>query len=388
MVSRAEKSAFGEWWWTVDRLLLLGFLVLIGGGVVMSFAASPGAAAREGLPVYHFIERHLFYVIPAVIVLIATSFLSPRDVRRLCLLLLVISLVALFLTQFIGVENKGSRRWLRFAGFSIQPSEFIKPPFIVVCAWLLGEGLKRPDMPGNLFAFGLLGVVVTLLVRQPDVGQTMLIVMVWSLMFFIASMPWVWMVLLGSAGAGGLVAAYLFIGHVQKRVNSFWFDGESGLQVIKAKESIIRGGWFGVGPGEGTIKRSIPDSHTDFIFAVMGEEYGIIVCLLLVVFIAAIVMRGFWHAFRQNDPFPRLAVAGLTALFGVQSMINIAVNLNMMPTKGMTLPFISYGGSSLIAVAFSTGLLLALSRQRASALNFHTQRPTMTAAMPAPAGAQ
>ena len=392
MVSRAEKSAFGEWWWTVDRVLLLAFLILIGGGVVMSFAASPGAAAREGLPAYHFIERHLVYVIPAVIVLIATSFLSPRDARRLCLLLLVISVVALFLTQYLGVVQKGSRRWLKFAGFSIQPTEFVKPAFVVVCAWLFGEGLKRPDMPGNLIAFGLLGVVVMLLCRQPDVGQTALVVTVWALMFFIASMPWLWMVLLGAAGAGGLVATYLFFNHVRNRVNdfvnSFSSNAESGLQVIKAKESIIRGGWFGVGPGEGIVKRSIPDSHTDFIFAVIGEEFGIITCLLLVALIAAIVMRGFWHAFRQNDPFLRLAVAGLTALYGVQSMINIAVNLNMLPTKGMTLPFISYGGSSLIAVAFSVGLLLALSRQRASALSFHMQRPTMITTKPASAGAR
>lgn len=374
MVSRAEKTAFGEWWWTVDRWLILAFLVLIGAGIVMSFAASPGAAAREGLPPYHFIERHLVYVVPAVIILIMTSFLSPRDARRLCLALLVITLVALVATQFFGIENKGSRRWLRLAGFSIQPSEFLKPPFIVVCAWLLGEGQKRPDMPANLLAFGLLGLVVTLLVRQPDVGQTMLIVAVWSMMFFIASMPWIWMVLLGSAGAGGIVAAYFFIHHVHERVNNFWFKSESGLQVVKAKEAIVRGGWFGVGPGEGTIKRSIPDSHTDFIFAVLGEEYGIVLCMVLVALIAAIVLRGFSHAFRQNDPFLRLSVAGLTGLYGLQSVINVAVNLKLMPTKGMTLPFISYGGSSLIAVAFSAGLLLALSRNRISSMGGHLGR--------------
>lgn len=368
MASRAEKTAFGEWWWTVDRLMLLAFLVLLGGGVVMSFAASPGAAAREGLPAYHFIERHLVFVLPAAIVLITTSFLSPRLARRICLAILIVSLLALIAATFAGFETKGGKRWLRFAGFSLQPVEFIKPAFVVICAWLMAEGLKRPDMPGNLIAFALLATIVILLFKQPDAGQAFLIAMVWSIMFFVASVPWLWMMALGCAGAGGIVLAYLKLGHTRDRWEGYLSACEPGVQVCLALEGIVRGGWFGVGPGEGTIKRSIPDSHTDFIFAVLAEEYGIILCMALVALIGAIVMRGFWHAFRQSDPFIRLSVAGLASLYGVQSAINVGVNLKLLPTKGMTLPFISYGGSSLMAVAFAAGLLLALSRQRGSSI--------------------
>lgn len=364
MVSRAEKTAIGEWWWTVDRLLLVAFLVLIGAGVVMSFAASPGAAVREGLQPFHFVERHLIFVGPAILVLIATSFLTPRLARRVCLVLLVVAVLALVATLFIGVENKGSRRWLRFLGFSLQPSEFVKPAFVVIAAWFMSESMRRPGVPGNIIAFLLVAAIASLLMLQPDFGQTMLLVAVWGAMFFITSMPWIWVFILGAAGAGSIVAAYLFFPHVASRIDRFLHGVGDTFQVDMAMQSITRGGWFGVGPGEGTVKRSIPDSHTDFIFAVIGEEFGIALCLIIAVLFAFVVLRGLSHALRAHDPFCRLAVAGLVTLFGFQSAINMAVNLQLLPAKGMTLPFISYGGSSLLAVAFGMGLVLALSRRR------------------------
>jgi cell division protein FtsW len=367
MVSRARKTVVGEWWWTVDRLLLVAFLALIGGGVVMSFAASPGAAVREGLQPFHFVERHLLFLAPAVAVLVGTSFLSPRTARRVCLVLLGLMLVALVLTLFVGVENKGSRRWLRVLGLSFQPAEFIKPAFVVVVAWLMSESMRRPDVPGNLFAFLLLPPVVALLVLQPDFGQTMLVVAVWSAMFFVASMPLAWVATLGALGAGGIVVAYVALPHVASRINRFLHGVGDTFQVDMAMQSITRGGWFGVGPGEGTVKRSIPDSHTDFIFAVIGEEFGIAFCLAVVGLFAFVVLRGLGHALRAQDPFCRLAVSGLVTLFGFQSAINMAVNLQLLPAKGMTLPFVSYGGSSLVAVAFGMGLVLALTRRRPGA---------------------
>lgn len=370
MVSRAEKTALGEWWWTIDRLLLVALLVLIGGGVVMSFAAGPGAALREGLPPFHFVERHLLFLGPALVVLIGTSFLSPRQVRRVCIVLLVLMLFALVATLFIGAESKGARRWLHFAGFSVQPSEFLKPAFVVVAGWLMSESMRRSDIPGNLVTLGLLAAIVGLLVRQPDFGQTMLIVSVWGVMFFIASMPWLWVMLLGAAGAGGIVAAYRMLPHVHDRIDRFLTRAGDTFQVDMARESIMRGGWFGVGPGEGVVKRSIPDSHTDFVFSVMGEEFGIALCVVTVTLFGFVVLRGLWHALRQHDPFCRLSIAGLVTLFGVQSAINMSVNLQLIPAKGMTLPFVSYGGSSMIAVAFGTGLMLALSRRRPTSRDY------------------
>jgi cell division protein FtsW len=385
-MTRAQKTAIGEWWWTVDRSLLLAFLVLIGSGVVMSFAASPGAAVREGLAPFHFVERHLIFVLPTIAVLIATSFLSPRDARRFCIIALVIVLAATAATLVIGVENKGSRRWLRLAGLSVQPSEFLKPAFVVVTAWLLSGGQTRPGVPGNFLAILLLAPVVAVLVLQPDIGQTILVIAVWGAMFFVASMPWIWVCLLGAAGAGSTVAAYLVFPHVASRIDRFLHGQGDNFQLEMAMQSITRGGWFGVGPGEGTVKRSIPDSHTDFIFAVIGEEFGIALCIAVAVLFAFVVVRGLTHALRAQDPFCRLAVTGLVALFGFQSAINMGVSLQLMPAKGMTLPFISYGGSSMVAVAFGMGLLLAFSRKRPRASEAALLQRSVPAA-PLPAAA-
>ncbi|MEP0519818.1 MAG: putative lipid II flippase FtsW [Hyphomicrobiales bacterium] len=364
-VTRADRSSFADWWWTVDRYLLAALLTLMISGIVLSFAASPPIAERLKLDSYHFVFRHIMFAVPALLLLIGISFLNERQVRRLALLLLAGGLVMMAATLLVGFEAKGARRWISVAGFSIQPSEFVKPGFVVICAWLFSEGARRPDIHGHAIAVGLLVAVCGLLILQPDFGQTMLVAMVWAGLFFLAGMPWFFIVGIAGISVAGIVTAYTMIPHVAGRINRF-LNPESGdtFQVDTALESFTRGGWLGRGPGEGTVKNVLPDSHTDFIFAVAAEEYGIIICLVLLALFTFVVMRGFFHALREHDAFTRLATSGLIALFGVQSVINMAVNLHLMPSKGMTLPFVSYGGSSMIAVAIGMGMVLALTRRR------------------------
>jgi cell division protein FtsW len=366
MVSRADRSPFAEWWWTVDRILIGGLVVLMVSGVVLSLAGSPAVAERLGYDGLHFVKRHLLFFLPAVAVMIATSFLTPRGARRAALIVLVVSIVLMLATLFIGDEVNGARRWISIAGLSLQPSEFVKPAFVVVVAWLFAENRTRADIPGNAFATILLAIVVALLVAEPDFGQTMLVVIAWGALFFMAGLSWFWIAALGSVAAGGAVAAYMTMPHVANRIDRF-ISPDSGdtFQIDKALDSILRGGWLGQGPGEGIVKRVLPDAHTDFIFAVAAEEFGIVACLVLVLVFALIVFRGLSASIRAGDPFVRLAGAGLVVLFGMQAVINMAVNLNLIPAKGMTLPFISYGGSSMIAIAFGMGLLLAFTRRGA-----------------------
>jgi len=364
MVSRADRSEFAEWWWTVDKPLLAGVFSLMVGGIVLSLAGSPAVAERLGYDSFHFVNRHLLFFLPAVAVLIGTSFLAPRQARRISLIVLAISLALMLAVLFIGVENNGSRRWLNIGGLSIQPSEFMKPAFVVICAWLFAENSRRRDIPGNVFALILLAAVAALLVAEPDFGQTMLIAVAWGALFFMAGMPWLWIAALGMVAVGGIFAAYTMLPHVAGRINRFLapHTGDT-FQVDTAMDSIMNGGWLGRGPGEGTVKRILPDAHTDFIFAVAAEEFGIIICIGLVMIFAFVVLRGLSRSQRSRDPFTRLASAGLVVLFGVQAVINMGVNLSILPAKGMTLPFISYGGSSMIAVAFGMGLILALTRR-------------------------
>ncbi len=362
--SRADRGAISNWWWTIDRWFLAAFFMLCGLGVILSFAASPAVAERIGLEEFHFVKRQIVFMIPAVIAMIGISFLTPRQVRRAAIIMLIVSLVAMAATLFIGAEVKGSRRWLSILGMSLQPSEFLKPAFVIVCAVLFAEHARQPQIPGNLFAILLMGVVAALLVAQPDLGQTMLITATWGAMFFMAGMAWGWIIALASIAGVGAAAAYTAFPHVAGRIDRFLTGEGDTFQVDTGREAIIRGGWLGQGPGEGTVKRILPDSHTDFVFSVAAEEFGIVVCFVIVALFAFIVLRGLMFAMRERDDFTRLAVSGLVTLFGFQSMINIGVNLQLLPAKGMTLPFISYGGSSLLAMAISVGMLLALTRKR------------------------
>jgi cell division protein FtsW len=365
MVSRVERTPFAAWWWTVDRLLLGALITLMLGGIILSLAASPPVAARIGLDAFHFVNRHVLYILPALVVMLATSFLSPRSVRRTALAVFAVSLVLVVATLFFGIEIKGARRWIVLLGVNLQPSEFLKPAFVILISWLFAESAKKPDVPANTLALVLLLVVIMLLVMQPDFGQTMLVALVWGALFFMAGMRMVWVLGLGGAAVIGLAGAYATAPHVARRIRRF-LDPASGdtFQVDAAVESFIRGSWFGRGPGEGTVKRILPDSHADFVFAVAAEEFGIVLCLMLVALFSFIVIRALLNAVRSEDSFVRFSVAGLAMLFGMQSAINMAVNLALIPAKGMTLPFISYGGSSMISLAYGMGMLLALTRDR------------------------
>lgn len=366
MVSRAERSAFSEWWWTVDKVLLGCLIVLLCTGLVLSFGASPPVATRLGYSdSFYFVKRHVVFMLLAIPLLIGTSFLTPRRARRLSIIMFVGMICLMVLTLVIGVENNGSRRWVDVAGFSLQPSEFMKPAFVVVCAWLFTEKTRNDDIPGNLFAILLLGIVVALLIAQPDFGQTILSTVAWATVFFVAGMPWLWIALIGGAGSLGVITAYLTIPHVAGRIDSFLDPGAGDtFQIDRSLDAFINGGFFGVGPGEGTVKNVLPDAHTDFIFAVAGEEFGALFCMALVGLYAFIVIRGLIRASKCENPFNRVAGTGLIVAFGVQAAINIAVSVQLIPSKGMTLPFISSGGSSMMAVAVTMGLFLAVTRRR------------------------
>src|SRR6267143_3703215 len=365
MLSREQRNPLSEWWWTVDRLLLAAIIALMLGGIILSLAASPPVASRIGLDPFHFFNRHVFFLLPSFMVLIAVSFLSPRLIRSSALIVFVLSIALIVATLLFGPEVKGSRRWITLIGLNIQASESAKPAFVVLAAWLFAESARRPEMPATSMALVLLMILVSLLVMEPDFGQTMLILMVWGALFFIAGMRMVCVA--GPAGAAGLglFGAYLLVPHVAGRIKRF-MNPASGdtFQVDTAMEAFWNGGWFGLVPGEGIAKRSLPESHTDFVFAVAAEEFGIILCLALVALFAFVVIRTLTRAYSGEDMFARFAASGLAVLFGVQAAINMAVNLQLIPAKGMTLPFVSYGGSSIISLAYGVGMMLALTRHR------------------------
>ena len=372
MVSRAEPSLSGRWWWSIDRLILTALVALMVSGVVLLMAGGPPVAERLGLSTFHFVNRQAAYLAVAMVIFLAASLMTPRQVRRAALLLYIVSLVMVAATLYFGVEVKGAKRWLTLGPLgSIQPSEFLKPAFVVLAAWAFAEGTRRPDLPGTLLALLLLPVTIVPLVLQPDFGQTMLVSLVWCGLFFVAGLHWFWVIGLGGAGAVGILVAYELVPHVRARIERFMDKGSGDtFQIDTALESFAQGGWLGKGPGEGTVKRILPDAHTDFIFAVTAEEFGVVVCMLLVALFAVIVLRSLFVAQKAEDPFIRLAVTGLALLFGIQAAINMMVNLHMMPAKGMTLPFISYGGSSLLSLAVGTGFLLALTRRRPRSADF------------------
>jgi len=365
-LARTNRSVIAEWWWTVDKWTLLGLLCLMLLGGVLALAASPAVAMRIHLPPFHFVYRQMIFFLPAIGVMIGVSLLNVRQVRRLAAIVFAVGFVLMALTLVIGPEVKGAHRWLQIGPLAIQPSEFVKPAFIVLVAWLFAEAQRTPGIPGTALGLGLYAMVVSVLALQPDFGQLMLVTAVFGSMFFMAGLSWGWIGSLGGAAAAGAVAAYTLMPHVASRVNRF-LDPESGdtYQIDRALDAFHTGGFFGRGPGEGEVKRILPDAHTDFIFAVAAEEYGVLAGLIIISLFAFIVVRALRHAMEEQDLFLQFATCGLVALFGLQALINMAVNVNLMPAKGMTLPFISYGGSSLLALAFAMGMLLALTRRRA-----------------------
>jgi cell division protein FtsW len=372
MITRASRSPFANWWWTVDKMMLVLIIALIVVGVILSFAASPAVARDLRIAdEFHFVRKQLIYLVPAFFIMVGISFLQEKQLRRLALVVFLGGIGLMIATLFFGMEVKGARRWISLAGVSLQPSEITKPAFVLLSAWLFSESMKTHAVHTNVFAFILYGLFVVLLVAQPDIGQTVLVTIVWGGLFFLAGLSWLWIALLAVIAVIGLFAAYSLVPHVTDRIDRF-LDPSSGdtFQVDVAIQSFLRGGWFGQGPGEGLIKRHLPDSHTDFIFAVAAEEFGIIFCLLIVALFTVIAIRALGQAFKEDDIFRRLAISGLVFLFCFQACINMGVNLQLLPAKGMTLPFISYGGSSLLSGALTMGMLLALTRRRASGMRY------------------
>lgn len=366
--SRSDDSVFSKWWWTVDRAMLFAFLLMIAFGLMLMMAATPMVAKRIGLDEFYFIKRHLVYILPSLLIIFTVSNLNENQLKKFSLLLFFLAVGLTFLTLFFGSEIKGARRWISLGGFSIQPSEFAKPALAVLTAWMFANGKEYKNFNGTLMAAILLASISILLVLQPDIGMLAVTVAVWGCQLFINGLPIIFAVIAIVCGAGGFILAYMFLPHVTARVNKF-LDPAAGdhYQIDRSLEAFANGGLFGVGPGEGLVKRHLPDAHADFVFAVLGEEFGFIFCVSAVLIIGFIVVYGMMKAMREKDYFTSLAAVGLLTQFGLQSFINMASTLHIIPTKGMTLPFMSYGGSSMIAISIAVGMILALGRRRISA---------------------
>ena len=363
--ARIDQSPVARWWWTVDRWSFAALGILIAFGVVLSLAASPAVAERIGYDGLHFVRRHLALLPLAMGLMFVVSLQPPRTIRRIAVIGFAIALALLSLTFVIGTEIKGARRWINLPGLSVQPSEFVKPTFAVVGAWLFSEQKLRPDFPGNLISIALFLIVAGMLVRQPDIGMAAVVAIVWFAQFYMAGLRLYWVIAGALSGLGGLVGAYLYLPHVKVRIDHF-LDQSAGnsYQVNRSIEAFVNGGLRGRGPGEGQVKDVLPDAHADFVFAVAGEEFGVIVCLVVVGLFTFIVLRGFSRLLHEGSLFVLLAATGLLIQFGLQAAINMASSLNLIPTKGMTLPFLSYGGSSFLALGLGMGMMLALTRRR------------------------
>lgn len=364
-LNRTDTSLLGKWWWTIDRWTLAAVALLLAFGGVMTLAASPAVAERIDVGTFHFVKRQFVFLSLAALTIVGVSMLSTRGVRRLALLTTLGALFLMAMTLIFGTEIKGASRWLNFGIISLQPSEFVKPGLAVVAAWLFARRRMDETFPGFQMSIALYLVTVAILLLQPDVGMTFVVSVVWGTQFFIAGLPLILVALIGLGFAGVGVGAYFTFDHVRFRIDRFFdADAEIGYQAGRAIEAFQRGGIIGRGPGEGRVKEVLPDAHADFIFAVTGEEFGLIACLFLVALFAFVVLRGFGRVMKRDDLFVLLAVTGLLAQFAVQALINMASSVSLIPPKGMTLPFISYGGSSTIALALTIGMVLALTRDR------------------------
>jgi cell division protein FtsW len=367
-IGRADKSPLARWFWTIDRPLLAMLLVLIGVGIIAVAAASPAAALRLSggtteVPPLFFLQRQLMWVAVGVPLMLGISMLSKETARRVSLGGFLLFLLLLMLVPVIGAENNGAQRWIQLPGFQMQPIEFLKPFFVVTTAWLFAmrfEDRSLPVIPAGAVA---LGVIVTFLVTQPDFGQAALVIAIWLVQAVLAGLPLIFLALAIVALIGGLVLAYQFEPHIRNRIDGFLHGEGDTYQVDRALDCFRSGGLYGAGPGEGTAKFRLPEAQTDYIFSVIGEEFGAIACFALALLYLAIVLRVLLQLLDEDDPFTLIAATGLVAQFGGQALINMSVNVALAPSKGMTLPFVSHGGSSFLATAVSMGLLLALTRR-------------------------
>ena len=367
---RVDRSPAAEWWWTVDRVNVGLMLLLCAAGTVAVTAAGGAVADTVGMAFRgRFALKHLLFTMAAVALMLRISLMTPRGVRMLGICGFALTWPMLALTPLIGTGIKGARRWLYLGPVHLQPSEFIKPALVILVARLFAAAVEYRTFPGRQAALVVLLITLTPLLMQPDVGQTLLIGSVWLAMFFISGAHVLWFVSAAAAAVPAALALYVLHPHVRRRVDDFLFNDNpdiygSAYQIVKAKAALYSGGWWGKGPGEGVVKQLVPDAHSDYIFAVIGEEFGLIACMLPMLCYVIIVYRSLRAVLLRPDPFAVPAVVGLSLLLGLQAFINMAVNLGMIPPKGMTLPFVSYGGSSSLAVGLTAGMLLALTRRR------------------------
>lgn len=368
MIGRDDTSILGRWWWTVDRWMLLTFIVMAGFGLMLIVSASPPVAERIAVQPLHFVRKQAILLIPALMLMIGISLMEPRGVRRLAILLLFGSLALCGATVLFGAEIKGATRWISLFGVALQPSEFLKPALAVSAGWMLASERMGERVPGFAIAMGFYVVAIALLLLQPDIGQAAVVTAIWFVQLFLAGLSMTLALGLLVLGFCGLLATYFIFDHVRLRIDRF-FDPAAGdnYQINRSMEAFVNGGVLGRGPGEGTVKHQLPDGHADFIFAVAGEEFGLIACLLIVLLFGFVLVRGIWRLFPRGDLFTLIAAAGLLSQFALQALINMGSSLDLIPTKGMTLPFMSYGGSSLLALAVGMGMLLALTRKRPGA---------------------
>jgi cell division protein FtsW len=377
LISRSDRGAVARWWFTVDRAVMSAALLLMAIGVLVSMAASPPVATRIGLDPLHFIKSQLFYLVVAVITLVSLSFFNRDWTKRASLFGFGGSLLLMLLALKFGPEIKGAHRWINIGPIGLQPSELAKPCFVVATSWFLSEKLRHRDMPAEWIAYGMAGALIGLLVLQPDFGQTALVVATFGAMLLLWGMPWTYIFGLIGSVAGLSVLAYLTVPHVSSRIERF-INPEKGdtFQVDTATAAFQHGGVLGTGPGGGTAKMVLPDSHTDYAFAVVGEEFGALACLGIMALFFFIIIRVLKRSKIEANPFVALSMAGLAVMFGTQAAINMGVNVGLLPAKGMTLPFISYGGSSLIGTAMALGFVLSLGRKVPGEGDTLSERPS------------
>lgn len=367
-LGRSDRSALGRWFWEIDKVLLILVAVLISIGLVAVAAASPAAGSRYSggavsFAPLHYFYRQLVWILLAVPVMIGVSMLTKTAARRFAIAGALVFTGLLFLVPIVGQEVNGARRWIGVGFSQFQPSEFLKPLFIVAIAWLLSLKEKDPSLPMVPLTGLLTGIVAVLLMQQPNLGETVIFAAVWLMLLMLAGAS---LRVIGALGAAGLVAivlAYFFYDVATARIDGFLFSEGDTYQTDAALRTLTAGGLFGLGPGAGTLKFSLPEPHTDYIFSVIGEEFGMVACLAIALLYMTIVVRVLVRLLHEEDLFLVLAAAGLVGQFGLQALINMAVNVHLAPSKGMTLPFISYGGSSMIALAIGFGLLLAFTRR-------------------------
>ncbi len=364
--ARVGEPVFPRWWRTIDKWTLTSVFVLFGLGLLLGLAASVPLATRNGLEPFYYVQRQAFFGGIALVMMIAISMMPPDMVRRLGIMGFAIAMAGLMLLPLFGTDfGKGAVRWFSLGFTSVQPSEFLKPGFIVVVAWLIAASQELTGPPGKLLSFVLTVIVVGFLAMQPDFGQSALILFGWGVVYFVGGAPMLLIGVVGALVAGGGLLFYESSEHFARRIDGFLAsDVDPRTQLGYAANAIQEGGFFGVGVGEGQVKWSLPDAHTDFIIAVAAEEYGLLLVLVILAIYGLIVVRSLTRLLPERDPFARLAGAGLACVFGVQAMINMGVAVRLLPAKGMTLPFVSYGGSSIIAAGITMGMLLALTRAR------------------------